>query len=76
MQQLVDAIRGAGAPNLFIAEGLAAGESLARLPQRPLSGSDIVYGVHPHFGAQHQSQADWDADFGPSGYFARYNVTS
>lgn len=64
MQTLVNTIRGDGANNLVFAEGLAAGEDLVLLPNYLLTGGNVVYAIHPYFGAQHSSQSDWDAWFG------------
>lgn len=64
MQTLVNTIRGDGANNLIFAEGLAAGEDIVLLPSYLLTGGNIVYAIHPYFGAQHQSPSDWDTWFG------------
>jgi len=67
MQTLVDEIRNSGATNLIFAEGLAAGEDIVRLPNHTLSGSNIVYTVHPYLNAtQHHTSAQWDLWFGNS----------
>lgn len=63
-QQVVDAIRGENSTNLIFADGLAAGEDLNGVPTHLLSGSNVVYAVHPYFGPQHNSTADWNQWFG------------
>ncbi len=61
MQQLIDTVRATGAQNLVFVQGEGAGESLSQLPTHLLSGSNIVYAVHPYFsGAQHGSPLEWD----------------
>ena len=70
MQDLVDTIRNTGATNVIYVEGSAAGESLQGLvsgegtTSHLLQGSNLVYSVHPYFGYQHLTKAQWDAWFG------------
>ena len=64
MQTLVDTIRANGADNLIFADGLAAGEDLNGVPTHLLAGGNVVYAVHPYFGAQHRTPAQWDHWFG------------
>jgi hypothetical protein len=64
-QRLVNTIRKDGAQNLIFADGLAAGEDLQLLPGHTLSGTNIVYAIHPYFDAtQHHTPSDWDRWFG------------
>lgn len=65
MQQLVNAIRGLGVQNLIFAEGLAAGEDIRLLPEHTLTGSNIVYAIHPYLGTNgHSTPAGWNYWFG------------
>jgi len=65
MQQLVDSIRGNHASNLLFVDGLATAEDIKGLPSHLLSGSNIVYAVHPYFNAtQHATPGQWDFWFG------------
>ncbi len=61
MQQLVDAIRTSGAPNLIFAEGPDRGVSLAGLPGHQLTGANIAYAVHS---AAARTPAQWNLRFG------------
>jgi Cellulase (glycosyl hydrolase family 5) len=64
-QQLVNTIRKDGVQNLIFAEGLAAGEDLQLLPSHTLSGTNIVYAIHPYLNAaQHHTPSDWNRWFG------------
>ncbi len=48
LQQLYDAVRGAGAENLVIAGGLDWGYDLSGVPTHRLTGHNIVYSTHPY----------------------------
>ncbi|MBO0706804.1 MAG: cellulase family glycosylhydrolase [Candidatus Dormibacteraeota bacterium] len=61
MQQLVDAVRAAGAPNLVFAEGANWAETLAGLPGHQLTGANIAYAVHSYSA---HTPAQWDLRFG------------
>jgi hypothetical protein len=61
MQQLVDAIRASGAPNLVFVEGPDRGESLAGLAGHQLTGTNIAYAVHS---ASARTPAQWTLRFG------------
>lgn len=61
MQQLVDGIRAAGAPNLVFVEGPDRGASLAGLAGHQLRGTNIAYAVHS---ASARTPAQWDLRFG------------
>lgn len=64
MQQLVDEIRRSGARNVVLAEGIYGGESLRGLPGHLLTGSNIVYSVHPYWSRYDTGLADWRRNFG------------
>lgn len=63
IQRSLDAVRGAGATNVVIADGLDHGHTLAGAPQLDDPAGQLVYGVepYPHAGDGPQS---WTADFG------------
>lgn len=61
MQQLIDAIRAAGAPNLVFAEGPDRAGSLAGLADHQLTGPNIAYAVHAYSA---RTPAQWDLRFG------------
>ncbi len=61
MQQLVNAVRSAGAPNLVFAEGPQAGETLAGVAEHLLTGANIAYAVHTYSA---HTPAQWDLRFG------------
>lgn len=65
MQQLVDTIRQHGFHNLLFIDGAAAGEDIQQLPQHTLTGSNLVYAIHPYPGKQqHGSPQAWGQWFG------------
>jgi hypothetical protein len=65
MQRLVDIIRGMGAQNVILAEGLAVARTLAGLPGHLLSGGNIAYAVHPYFSGAYWATAQaWEANWG------------
>jgi hypothetical protein len=77
MQQIVDAIRGNGAQNLVLVDGLAAGEDIKLLPQHPLRGTNVAYAIHPYFNAtQHHTPSDWDRWFGDAVSSADFPVVA
>ncbi len=48
MQSLVNTIRGQGAKNIIIAEGINFDENLSGLPTHTLTGQNIAYGIEPN----------------------------
>ncbi|HET6230534.1 MAG TPA: cellulase family glycosylhydrolase [Longimicrobiaceae bacterium] len=62
-QQLYDAIRGTGAENIVIANGLNWGYDLSGVKSHMLTGYNIVYGTHVYDWPEKQPGA-WDAGFG------------
>jgi len=48
MQQLLDAIRDAGANNVVIVNGLNYGYDLTGVPRYKLEGDNVMYGLHPY----------------------------
>jgi hypothetical protein len=66
MQQLVDAIRGEGADNVVVAEGIQKDHMLAGLP--PLKGSNIAYGTEPSLRQRGQvhdvTPSQWQQNWG------------
>lgn len=77
MQQLVNTIRGDGVQNLILAEGLASGEDIMLLPKHTLTGSNIVYAIHPYFNAtNHHSPADWDHWFGNTATIGNFPIVA
>ncbi|MBA2394670.1 MAG: cellulase family glycosylhydrolase [Ktedonobacteraceae bacterium] len=63
MQDLVTAVRNAGANNLVLAGGVGWGYDLSQLNNYSLTGSNIVYDTHPYPYAG-KMPANWDASFG------------
>lgn len=61
MQQLVDSIRAAGAPNLIFAEGPYSAGTLGGLADHELTGPNIAYSVHA---PDARTPAQWDLRFG------------
>lgn len=68
MQQLYNAVRGTGATNLVLAGGIGYASHLDGVT--PLSGTNIVYAIHPYAAdssggnADSWSTGDWDNRFG------------
>ncbi|MDB4885323.1 MAG: Endoglucanase precursor [Gemmatimonadetes bacterium] len=63
MQQLYDAIRGVGARNLVLVNGVHWGYSLQGIPQYALAGYNVIYGTHPYDWADKQPD-QFDKEFG------------
>ena len=61
MQQLYEAVRGAGADNLVIAGGLDWAYNLSEIT--PLTGYNVMYATHPYEQSNKQPQ-DWERDWG------------
>jgi aryl-phospho-beta-D-glucosidase BglC (GH1 family) len=64
MQQLYDAVRGAGADNLVIAGGLSYAYDLSSVPQNKLQGYNIMYATHPYGGDPSKGPQQWDGHWG------------
>src|SRR5215472_3190838 len=65
MQQIVNTIRQNAQNNLIFVDGLAGGEDIALLQNYTLTGSRIVYAIHPYLSAtQHANPTQWDLWFG------------
>lgn len=64
MQSLINEIRHF-ASNIILVEGLAKAETLVGLPGHPLTGSNLVYAVHPYFSLPRWSTpAGWSKNWG------------
>lgn len=63
-QPVLDAIRSAGARNIVIVDGLAAGRILSGAPQLRDPLSKVVYGIHPYPVKGNATRSDWDRNFG------------
>jgi endoglucanase len=63
MQQLYDAVRGAGAENLVVCGGLQFAYDLSAVAQAPVQGHNVVYATHP-YNQPNKQPANWDAGFG------------
>jgi endoglucanase len=65
MQSLVNVIRGTGARNVILAEGLAVAKTLAGLPGHMLTGGNVAYAVHPYFSAAYWATPQgWESNWG------------
>ena len=64
MQQLYDAVRGAGADNLVIVGGLNYAFDLSGVPSNRISGYNILYATHPYGGTSDKGPSAWDAGWG------------
>jgi len=63
MQQLYDAVRGAGADHLVLIGGLVYAFDLSGVPDHRIKGYNIAYASHPYKVAKREP-ATWDASFG------------
>jgi len=63
MQDLYDAIRGAGAENVVIAGGVHWAYQLSGVSSAPIVGYNIMYATHPYDKSDNQPPS-WDASFG------------
>lgn len=63
MQQMLDAIRGAGADNVVIAGGLHWAYDLSHVASQPLSGYNVMYATHPYDKGDN-APSTWEASFG------------
>src|SRR5260370_36944048 len=58
MQQIVDSIRNKVITNLIFVDGPATGEDISSVSQYPISGSNIIYAIHPYLSpTQHHTQS-------------------
>jgi aryl-phospho-beta-D-glucosidase BglC (GH1 family) len=64
MQQLYDAVRGAGAENLVIIGGLNYAFDLSGVPSNRISGYNILYASHPYGGSSDKGPSAWEAGWG------------
>jgi endoglucanase len=64
MQQLYDAVRGAGADNLVVIGGLNYAFDLSGVPSNRISGYNILYATRPYGGSSDKGPSAWDAGWG------------
>ncbi|HVV50394.1 MAG TPA: glycoside hydrolase family 5 protein [Polyangia bacterium] len=64
MQQLYDAVRGAGADNLVVIGGLNYAFDLSGVPSNRITGYNIMYATHPYGGSADKGPSAWDGGFG------------
>jgi endoglucanase len=64
MQDLYDAVRGAGANNLVIAGGLNWAYDLTGVPTNPIDGYNVLYATHPYNNASDRLPPSWEAYWG------------
>ena len=65
MQQMVDAIRGAGAPNVVVAGGNGWAYDLSGVVGvGALTGGNVAYATHPYENSAGDTPAAWDRAFG------------
>jgi hypothetical protein len=64
MQQLYDAIRGAGTGNLVIAGGLDFAYDLRGVPDNRIAGTNIVYATHPYAPYPTKAPDQWSSYWG------------
>jgi len=64
MQPLVDTVRGAGAKNVLILDGLFWSQVLKGASQIQDPLAQIVYAVHPYYSQYLRNKSDWDDMFG------------
>jgi endoglucanase len=69
MQQLYDAVRGTGAPNLVIVGGLDWAFDLRGISSYPVNGTNVLYATHAY---QQNPESNWDGYFGSLA--ARYPI--
>jgi hypothetical protein len=69
MQQLHDAVRGAGAENLIIAGGINWAFDLSGVASHRIQGHNVMYASHPY--KQNDTQSQWPNSFG---YLAQQNI--
>lgn len=64
MQQMINAVRSAGATNVVLAGGLDWAYDLSGVPSHPLSGANVAYATHPYEFKSGDSPSSWQAKFG------------
>jgi hypothetical protein len=64
MQRTIDAIRGTGAHNVVIVEGLGMAHNFERAPPLNDPTGQIAYAVHPYFWKGYITPQSWDLHFG------------
>jgi hypothetical protein len=64
MQELYNAVRGAGADNLVVAGGLDFAYDLSGVPSTRIAGYNIVYATHPYNNSSTKTPMGWDAHWG------------
>jgi endoglucanase len=64
MQQLYDAVRGAGADNLVVVGGLSWAYDLSGVPDNRISGYNIMYATHPYNNNPASKPGGFDAGWG------------
>jgi Cellulase (glycosyl hydrolase family 5) len=67
VQQIVDAIRGAGNPNLVLAEGMSWGEDLRPVETTPMVGTNVGYSYHGYISPDNTQShpPSWDTWIAP-----------
>jgi endoglucanase len=63
-QALINSIRGLGAKEVILVEGLAAGATVQGAPALSDPLNSVGYAVHPFFFSTYRTPADFDANFG------------
>ncbi len=65
MQQLLAAVRGAGAENVVLADGIDFASNLAQVPQYALTGSNVAYVYHLYVNQSNPTTpSTWSAQLG------------
>ena len=64
MQQLHDAVRGAGAENLVIVGGLNWAYDLSHVTDHAVQGHNILYATHPYNNSAERQPGKWSGSFG------------
>ena len=64
MRELVNTIRSQNNSNLVFVDSLATGEDLNGVSVHLIGGGNVVYAIHPYFGAQHDNESAWNFWFG------------
>jgi endoglucanase len=63
-QTLVNEVRAVAPDNVILAEGLDLAETLAGLPGHELTGSRVIYAIHPYLSRAFATPTDWNTDWG------------
>lgn len=64
MQPLVDVVRGVGAKNVLLVDGLYYGQVLAGAPPIRDPMLQVVYAIHPRYSPRLRTEPQWDQMFG------------